>query len=231
MTMRKIAFCTCLILLAGLLLPGCSAKQTNTPSPTANAPTTYISTEPDPTEPTPTLPAIPSGPSEPKVTPSETTSSDDELRQIADLVLKEQYGITQLDCFEIEVDQYKNGNAMVCYELFIQGYDTNSELWVKFDANGQVSSVQTTNDFNDYIKFLPYATPEAVGQAVVALDALIGGADRPHANYYCDIDQQGYLCLATEIIVYIETPETDNDGNIIFDHEHTFPSVRICRLP
>ena len=224
MTMRKIALCLSILLLTALLFPGC-AKQANTPAPTETSPTSP--TEPIPTDPTPT---VPSNPEAPKVTPSGNSSPEDELRLIADQVIKEQYGITDLSCFEINIDHYKNGKATVSYELYIHGYPTNGELWVKFDANGQFSSVQDVNDFGMYVKYLPNATPEAVQAAVKQLDAMV--RSHAHPDYYFNIDLDGYLCLGTEVIIYIENPKTDDAGNVIggcgFDHKHTFPSVRVC---
>ena len=241
------ALCMSIFLLAALLFPGC-AKQTNNPAPTqttqapptspapiAPVPTGPFSTVPSPTIPTPTvphdpIPVVPNKPETPIVTPSGNTSSDDELRLIGAQIINEYYGITDLSCFEIDVDHYPNGKAAVNYELYIHGYPTNRDFRVRFDASGNVDDIQ--DYISEYLKYLPYATPEAVQKAVAQLQADPMVALRPNAPFYYSIDQEGYLCLGTEVIVPIDPPKPTEDGSPIsgcgFDHQHTFPSVRVC---
>jgi hypothetical protein len=230
MTMRKIALCISILLLTALLFPGCGKHSsapapTDTPltSPSAPAPTDPIPTvpsEPAPTDPTPTVP------NKPEI-PSGNSSPEDELRKIADQVIKEQYGISDLGCFKIDIRRYQKG-ARVTYELFIHGYPTNSEFAVTFDTNGNFSSVYDYN-CSKYLKYLPNATPEAVQAAVKQLEADPMVAHRPNAPLYYSIDQEGYLCLGTEVIINIDPPEDETfTSGCNIDHKHIFPSARVC---
>lgn len=229
MKLQKMALCMSTFLLAALLFPGC-AQETHTPAPTEAAPVGAAPTSPTQPKPTEPVPTVPVKPESPKVTPSKSTSYDDELRLIADQVIKESYGITDLSCFEIKVDHYPNGKAAVNYELYIHGYPTNRDFRVRFDASGNVDDIQ--DYISEYLKYLPYATPEAVQKAVAQLQADPMVALRPNAPFYYSIDQEGYLCLGTEVIVPIDPPKPTEDGSLIsgcgFDHQHTFPSVRVC---
>ena len=239
MTTRKIALCVSILLLTALVFSGCTKQETKpapteapTSAPSASAPTDPSTpSNPAPTEPAPTepIPNDPFKPETPKVTPSGNTSSDDELRQIGDAILKEQYGITDLDNFKINISRNGNGGASIRYELFIHGYDTNRSVFISFKADGTVNSI--SGDVSKYSKYLPHVTAEAVQAAAQKLDAMVGS--HPHPEYYYSIDQEGYLCLGTEVIVYYETPKTDSQGNTIagcgFDHDHRFYSIQVCR--
>lgn len=233
MLTRKIALFISILLLTALVFSGCTKQETK-PAPTeapTSAPSASAPTDPStpsnsaPTDPIPTDPIKPEAP---KVTPSGNTSSDDELRQIGDAVLKEQYGITDLDNFKINISHNSNGRASIRYELFIHGYDTNRWVFISFKADGTVNSI--SGDVSKYSKYLPYVTAEAVQAAAQKLDAMVG--NHPHPEYCYSIDQEGYLCLGTEVIVYYETPKTDSQGNTIagcgFDHDHSFYSVQVC---
>lgn len=78
--------------------------------------------------------------------------------------------------------------------------------------------------------FLPYVSDELIRQADLALSHIL--ADHPDDDHgiYLSCDQDGYLCLCAEIIVYFE-PEVEGMKGCGFDHDHVFYRERISTQP
>ena len=50
-----------------------------------------------------------------------------------------------------------------------------------------------------------------------------------HSGGYLSVDDEGWLCLVTEIIVELETHFWQQDGGCGVDHDHVFITERICK--
>lgn len=84
----------------------------------------------------------------------------------------------------------------------------------------------------EYEKYLPYITDELLIKSEKALLKNIG-ANRDSAAIYLSKDNEGYLCLSSEVIAKIDPPNVKlGDGVLIYegcniDHKHVFFRERI----
>lgn len=83
-----------------------------------------------------------------------------------------------------------------------------------------------TEMIKDYPEYREAATQEAIWAAKQKIDEQIKEYDN-HSIYYLSVDEEGYLCLNTEIIVPIPKEER-NEMRGCGDHEHVFITERIC---
>ena len=215
MTKKKLIF----LLLTVLALTACAPKPAESTGP--NEIITYPSVS--------TTPTSPKKPEIIAVTPSGTTESDEELRQVTAQVLTEKYGVN-LSPYTSRITRYDDGDAHVCYTFGIYGYTSMpGDITAYFHADGTLYSIYNYSE--DITKYLPYITEEAVQAAVAKLEQQASAYEDVNPYYY-QIDQEGYLCLGVEIIVEYEPTQTDSQGNLIhgcgYDHDHIFLRERIC---
>ncbi len=148
--------------------------------------------------------------------------SEEELaaRAVADTAVLEQYPISNFNGYAVEVDKMSGGRGFsVRYTLTIGGYRTHEKYTVRLDASLNVMEV--SGEYGQYAKYLPNATADKIKAAEDALRGVLEneGFDE-HSGFYLKIDEQGYLCLGTEVIVSVDS--------IFTDHEHLFFTERIC---
>ncbi len=144
------------------------------------------------------------------------------LREVADKALIAKFGVADFSPFQIEVSPQRDGGHCVKYTLYICGYSTNDVYWVYLTPENELDRAVEAYGKFQYTKFLKTATEQAVRAAEERLSAKSGEENRFH--FYLEIDDEGYLCLYTEVIVDLEVP---NEWGV--DHEHIFYSERICR--
>ena len=90
------------------------------------------------------------------------------------------------------------------------GYNENADKTVKRTYASQEGK---------YSAYLPYATAERISEAEENLKKQVEQYDTQSA-FYLQVDDEGYLCLLTEIIVDLP----------LGDHEHKIFEERICGL-
>lgn len=134
--------------------------------------------------------------------------------ELAKEALAEEYGLTDLSDYRIW--SYKGSDSYsVTVNLQIQGYSTDEEYRVWMSRKGDIQSVDAYG-IGTYACYLPLATAEAVKAAEERLAAQSGDG----GGFYLVIDDEGYLCLETEVI--------RGSGD---DHQHYFYIERICGKP
>ena len=210
-----------------LLLAGCDILEA--PFPVGTEPDSGILLHPEKTDPetaadTAEIPA--------EETEAETadpyeglSSTERQIREIADKALRAKYEIPSLEHFSVVVNDFSDSYS-VRYVLMIHGYETDEHYSVSLTKMLTVESVYGFHS-GQYACYLETATAEAIRAAEEKLG-------RGGSGPYLTIDKEGYLCLSLEEIVPI-IPETDENGNEIMegcgDHKHEFYHERICPKP
>ena len=163
--------------------------------------------------------------------PSETLSPEDEaLAELAAEALWGQiHGLPEREHFEAEVSHHvSNGTARVSFTLHIGGYRTHESYDVRISAEGEVTGID--GGFHSYRQFVANATPDRISAAEAVLDERLKEYGGKHSGYYLTVDDEGYLCLSCEVIVYLDGPAF-GEGGCGIDHEHKFFNQRICPAP
>lgn len=80
-----------------------------------------------------------------------------------------------------------------------------------------------------YEAYIPYISEDLIRKAELILTEAIVGQER--YGIYLSTDQDGYLCLAVEIIVSLTPPPDINYGGCGIDHDHVFHRERISTQP
>ena len=113
----------------------------------------------------------------------------------------------------------------------------NTNTTINQQENGENSiylsiSGETLVIRKDYEAYIPYISEEMIKAAELILTEAILD-QKQHSGIYLTTDQEGYLCLALEIIVSL-TPPSDgnyNYGGCGIDHKHVFHRQRISTQP
>ena len=153
------------------------------------------------------------------------------LIEEASLAVGEVYPTVKNDSYRVDVNSHSDGSKhYVKFELEIYGYRTWESYTAVFDHKGEFIEIRSSNE-NEYSRYIPFVSEESVKNAENALGDKLEEYGKTGAGYYIEIDSEGYLCLATEIIVDIEPPVAGENGEVIggcgYDHEHIFFSERI----
>lgn len=153
----------------------------------------------------------------------------EEIIASARLAAAEKYPVINEGDFKASLSTIHDGRVKVELDLYIFGYDTYESYHVMHDERGEILEIKSINEA-EYSRYLPYVTEESVRDAEEALDKSLAEYDRS-SGYYISFDSDGYLCLCAEVIVDIEPPSSDEDGELVggcgIDHEHIFFSERI----
>lgn len=99
--------------------------------------------------------------------------------------------------------------------------ESEGEYTIFLPVCGQQVSVH-----HSYEAYLPYVTDELIHAADLALSEILTDHPDDYPGVYLTFDEEGYLCLCTEIIVYFE-PEEEGMSGCGFDHDHVFYRERI----
>lgn len=161
--------------------------------------------------------------------PSETLSPEEEalVELAAEALWREKSYLPDRENFEVRVSHHAtNGTATVRFELCIGGYGTWENYTVRLSADREVTDISGGNQ--NYRQYLEGATPDRISAAEAALDEQLKDCGNENSGYYLTVDDDGYLCLSCEVIVYLDGP---SEGGCGIDHEHKFFSERICPAP
>lgn len=159
---------------------------------------------------------------------SEVPLTDEErsVIELANAEILKKYPIESLDHYQISIDQGRNGDYFVRYELMIGNYRTYESYTVELNADKTIGDVY--GDYGEYAAYLPYATEEKIRAAEEKLEKQLEKYDE-RSHFYLSIDSEGYLCLSAEIIIKYEG--FFEGGGCGIDHDHKFFTERICSLP
>lgn len=103
--------------------------------------------------------------------------------------------------------------------------DGNGEAKIVLPSTKQVIIVE-----EEFARYLPLITDKSVEKAEQEiLDQLDPDAENP--EFYLVVDQEGYLCLKTEVIRELEPPPGTEILGCGIDHEHVFFESRISGSP
>lgn len=154
------------------------------------------------------------------------------IRAITDPMVQSNEGITDLSCYNIQMDYADTVDRYtVKYDLTICGYHTDESVYISLESDLTVYRYSAP-DSGKFSRYLAIATPKAVEDAKKRILEKIGDQSA-NSGFYMRIDEEGYLCLSTELIVPIDPPKPDEDGNLIggcgYDHDHVFYIERICK--
>ena len=103
------------------------------------------------------------------------------------------------------------------------------------DGDGEVTIVlpSTKQEIiveEEFARYLPLITDKSVEKAEQEiLDQLDPDSESP--EFYLVVDQEGYLCLKTEMIRELEPPPGTEILGCGIDHEHVFFESRISSMP
>ena len=138
--------------------------------------------------------------------------------ELADAFMATEYPAVSLDDCRVDIRQSTDGEYSVEYTITICGYRTWESYTVYFNADKTVKRTYASQE-GKYSAYLPYATAERISEAEEILKKQVKQYDTQSA-FYLQVDDEGYLCLLTEIIVDLP----------LGDHEHKFFEERICGL-
>ena len=147
----------------------------------------------------------------------------------AEALWSERSDLPDRECFHVDVSYGVNGNTniYVDFDLYIGSYRTWESYGVTINANRTVTSI--SGGHHNYRQYLQGATPERIAAAEAALAEQLKAYGENHSGGYLSVDDEGWLCLVTEIIVELETHFWQQDGGCGVDHDHVFITERICK--
>ncbi|MBP3666388.1 MAG: hypothetical protein J6K29_04980 [Clostridia bacterium] len=157
------------------------------------------------------------------------TPEEEALVEIAaEALWNERRDLPGREYFRIDVSYGSNGNTniYVDFELYIGSYRTWESYDVTLNANHEVTSI--SGGHHNYRQYLKGATPERIAAAETALAEELKAYGENHAGGYLSVDDEGWLCLSSEIIVYLDGP-AHGEGGCGIDHDHVFINERICK--
>lgn len=154
------------------------------------------------------------------------------IRAITDPMVQSNEGVTDLSCYNIQMDYADTVDRYtVKYNLTICGYHTGESVHISLESDLTVYRYSAP-DSGKFSRYLAIATPKAVEDAKKRILEKLGDQSA-NSGFYMRVDEEGYLCLSTELIVPIDPPKPDEDGNLIggcgYDHDHVFYIERICK--
>ena len=148
---------------------------------------------------------------------------------ITDAALKERYSISDLSVYGTNVYKLDDGRISVSYTLYIFGHHTYENYKIRLSPDKEIQDIDAYH-YGEYSCYLSVVTKEDFKRAHKAIsDQTKEYDEEPH--YYLMVDDEGYLCLDTEIIVYLDIPENSEDAGCGIDHDHLFFSERLCAKP
>ena len=163
------------------------------------------------------------------------TEEELEILKVSDGELTAKFGITDFSVFNVYINQFGTGKISVSYSLLLEGIFTDEQYFVNLDNDLNIIESRASN-IGEYSKYLNDGDFKAAFYAAKAKIDEKAASYNETPHYYF-IEEEGYLCLCTELIVSIDPPnyETDDDGTVIdggcgIDHEHIFFCERICPI-
>lgn len=168
---------------------------------------------------------------DPEKTQSETeaplTSEEKALVEIAAEALWAQHDLPAREHFKVSIHPHaSNGSNRVQFTLWIGDHRTNESYNVRVSAEGEVTEID--GGYHNYRQYLKGATPERIAAAEAALAEQLKSYGRNHSDGYLSVDDEGWLCLSCEIIVYLDGP-AQGEGGCGIDHKHIFINEPICK--
>ena len=113
--------------------------------------------------------------------------------------------------------------ACASLEVIVRG--GNGEVAIVLPSTKQEISVE-----EEFERYLPLVTDKSVEKAEQEiLDQLDPDSENP--EFYLVVDNEGYLCLKTEVIRELEPPPGTEILGCGIDHEHVFFESRISISP
>ncbi len=113
--------------------------------------------------------------------------------------------------------------ACASLEVIVRG--GNGEVAIVLPSTKQEISVE-----EEFERYLPLVTDKSVKKAEQEiLDQLDPDSENP--EFYLVVDNEGYLCLKTEVIRELEPPPGTEILGCGIDHEHVFFESRISISP
>jgi hypothetical protein len=159
---------------------------------------------------------------EPPLTPEEEALAE----LAAEALWREKGYLPAREYFAVEVHPHaSNGSNRVEFTLRIGGYWTDESYNVRISAEGEVTDI--SGGYHSYHQFVEGATPDRIAAAEAVLDERLKEYGGKPGGYYLTVDEEGYLCLSCEVIVYLDGPAS-GDGGCGIDHEHKFFHQRVC---
>lgn len=102
--------------------------------------------------------------------------------------------------------------------------EINDDWTISLPISG--AKVHVEDRYNEY---MPFVTDALIYEAEQSLSASIPDGSKSY-GYYLRTDEEGYLCLAVEVIVNLE-PAEEGHGGCGIDHDHVFYDARISTKP
>ena len=145
---------------------------------------------------------------------------DQRLLDISNAALLEEFGITDLSMYRININEHNAADKTITYTLYLYGYRTTETYVVHLDTDNTVTKID--ENYGQCSVFLDNVTLQMVIDAENKLNKQLKKLDSETDTYliFITVDSEGWLCFETEVIVHKE------DGN--FDHEHKIVTERIC---
>ncbi len=164
-------------------------------------------------------------------------SAEEELQmcRIATEAINDEFGDVDLSSFEASIYKFKSGEFSVSYTFVLCGIRTEERFSVELTPELEVKRTYSDNigKYSKYLNDIEFKTAVEAAKAKIDEKA----ASYNETPHYYFIEEEGYLCLCTELIVNIDPPnyETDDDGTVIdggcgIDHDHIFFTERICPI-
>ena len=198
-----------LLLAAALPLTGCELL--DEPFPEETETDSSILIDPEKTQPETEAP----------LTPEEKA-----LVEIAAEALWAGRDLPAMGHFKVSIHPHaSNGSNRVQFTLWIGSYRTDEYYNVRISADGEV--IEIDGGYNNYRQYLTGATAEKIAAAEAALAEQMSAYGEKNSGGYLSVDDEGWLCLSCEIIVYLDGP-AEGEGGCGIDHDHVFISERIC---
>jgi len=170
---------------------------------------------------------------DPQKTQAETeaplTPEEEALVELAAKALwNERSDLPDREFFRVDVSYGANGNTniYVDFDLYIGNYRTWESYDVTINADHKVTNI--SGGYHNYRQYLKGATPERIAAAEAALAEQMSAYGEKNSGGYLSVDDEGWLCLSCEIIVYLDGP-AEGEGGCGIDHDHVFISERICK--
>ena len=164
-------------------------------------------------------------------------SAEEELQlcRIATEAINDEFGDVDLSSFEASIYKFKSGEISVSYTFVLCGIRTEEGFSVELTPELEVKRTYSDNigKYSKYLNDVEFKT--AVEAAKAKIDEKATSYNETPDYYF--IEEEGYLCLSTELIVNIDPPnyETEPGGTVIecgcgIDHDHIFFTERICPI-
>ena len=158
--------------------------------------------------------------------------SEDETKAIlavTDKAMRDNYGINDLSVYGTSVHKSPNGYTYAEYTLYILGHHTDESYYFSLTSDYEIHDVDL-DSIGKYSRYLSVVTKEDFKRAHEAIyEQTKKYNEEPY--YYLEIDEEGFLCLNTEIIVHFDVSEDPDSAGCGIDHDHLFFSERLCAKP